>query len=99
APLSRYRYILLLDTDDGPGSGPSTPEALRSAVVPFVSTVFREWYTERVRPWVHFVPVDMRLSALHSTLAYFTGLKKQGVSEAEMVAEWTGSPEGAVTLG
>jgi len=40
--------------------------------------VFREWYSERLMPWVHFVPVDVRYQGLWGTLAYFTGLKGKG---------------------
>ncbi|PHH82464.1 hypothetical protein CDD82_5877 [Ophiocordyceps australis] len=68
-----YRYVLLTDEDDGP------PEELlrtiRSGSVPFVSTIFQTWYTERIKPWLHFVPVDPRYQALHATFAYFTGTK------------------------
>lgn len=41
--------------------------------------VLQEWYSERLTPWLHFVPVDMRFHALHSTLAYFTGLQGKGL--------------------
>ncbi|KAK0630003.1 glycosyltransferase family 90 protein [Bombardia bombarda] len=34
----------------------------------------KEWHSERLMPWIHFVPVDMRFHALHSTLAYFSGI-------------------------
>lgn len=70
------RYVVLLDTPDGPA--PSTLATLRSNSVPVVSTIFRAWYTERLMPWLHFVPVDPRYHGLHSTLAYFVGLKYRG---------------------
>ncbi|KAL5630868.1 hypothetical protein BROUX41_000740 [Berkeleyomyces rouxiae] len=66
------RYVFLPDNPLGPA--PETLQTLHSGSVPFVSTVFRQWWTERVHPWVHFVPIDPRLQALHSTLAYFTGV-------------------------
>jgi hypothetical protein len=71
------RYVLLTDTNEGPPVG--LQDALRSTSVPFVASVFREWYSERLMPWLHFVPVDLRYHALHSTLAYFTGLKGRGM--------------------
>lgn len=37
-------------------------------------------------PWLHFVPVDMRFHALHSTLAYFTGLQGKGLINGRDVA-------------
>lgn len=76
APPLKSRYVLLTDSDDGPPIG--LMPALRSTSVPFVASVFREWYTERLYPWVHFVPVDIRYQGLFSTLSYFTGLKGRG---------------------
>ncbi|KAI1408964.1 glycosyltransferase family 90 protein [Hypoxylon sp. FL1857] len=70
------RYIMLLDTADGPP--PDLLPTLRSNSVPVLSSIFREWYTERLMPWVHFVPIDLRYHALHSTMAYFIGLKNRG---------------------
>lgn len=70
------RYVLLTDSDDGAPAG--LRPALLSTSVPFVASVFREWHSERLMPWIHFVPVDLRYHALHSTLAYFTGLKDRG---------------------
>ncbi|KAH6853560.1 glycosyltransferase family 90 protein [Chaetomium sp. MPI-CAGE-AT-0009] len=46
--------------------------------VPLAATIFREWFSERLRPWVHFVPLDVRLQGLHGTVAYFFGLQKRG---------------------
>lgn len=67
-----HQFILLTDTNDGPPK--DVLDVLRSNSVPFLSTIFREWYTERLIPWVHFVPIDVRFHALHSTLAYFSGI-------------------------
>lgn len=71
------RYILVMDSDQGPPR--DFLKILRSESVPFVASVFKEWYSERLMPWLHFVPVDMRFHALHSTLAYFTGLQGKGL--------------------
>lgn len=75
-PILKNRYVLLTDSDDGPPT--AFLPALRSTSVPFVATVFREWYSERVMPWVHFVPVDIRYQGLFSTFSYFTGLRDKG---------------------
>ncbi|GJN70556.1 glycosyltransferase family 90 protein [Purpureocillium lilacinum] len=66
-----YRYVLLTDEDGGPPL--QTLRTMQSGSVPFVSTIFRTWYTERIQPWLHFVPIDVRYHALHTTLSYFTG--------------------------
>ncbi|KAI1879903.1 hypothetical protein JX265_001524 [Neoarthrinium moseri] len=70
------RYVMLLDTADGPS--PDTLSLIRANSVPFISTIFREWYTDRIMPWSHFVPIDIRYHGLHNTLAYFTGLTGRG---------------------
>lgn len=80
------RYVLLPDEDFGPS--PATLKTLRGRSLPFLSTVFRTWYTDRLHPWLHYVPIDPRLHALHSTAAYFTGTKQiQQVNGRELVME------------
>ncbi|KAF4448869.1 hypothetical protein F53441_7805 [Fusarium austroafricanum] len=74
SPLE-YRYILLLDKDDGPS--PDLLRVLRSTSVPLISTIFRTWYSDRLIPWLHFVPIDTRYQGLHTTLTYFTGTQKK----------------------
>ncbi|KAK3383054.1 glycosyltransferase family 90 protein [Lasiosphaeria ovina] len=68
----RFQYVLVMDTDTGPPA--DFLRTLRSGSVPFYASIFREWFTDRLTPWVHFVPVDLRFHALHSTLAYFAGV-------------------------
>ncbi|RYP17988.1 hypothetical protein DL765_004207 [Monosporascus sp. GIB2] len=69
-------FVLLLDNSDGPP--PDLLPVLRSYSVPVLTSIFREWYTERILPWVHFIPIDVRYHGLHSTLSYFIGLKYSG---------------------
>ncbi|KAK0731374.1 glycosyltransferase family 90 protein [Lasiosphaeris hirsuta] len=66
-----HQYVLVVDTNDGPPQ--DLLPILRSASAPFQASIFKEWYSERLMAWIHFVPVDLRFHALHSTLAYFTG--------------------------
>lgn len=37
------------------------------------STVFPEWYSERVQPWLHYVPVKVDYSDLYDILTFFEG--------------------------
>lgn len=39
----------------------------------FKSTIFGEWFQERVQPWVHYVPVQVDLSDLYDSLTFFRG--------------------------
>ncbi|EAT79859.2 hypothetical protein SNOG_12561 [Parastagonospora nodorum SN15] len=66
----RYRYLF---DADGPGFSPRFIPFLRSNSVVFKSALFREWYEGRLTAWKHFVPVDLRLHDLFSSLAYFGG--------------------------
>ncbi|KAJ2898087.1 capsular associated protein [Zalerion maritima] len=69
------RFILVQDTVHGAPPPGMLPTVLTSNAAPFVASLFREWYTERLYPWVHFVPLDLRWQGIHGTLSYFTGIK------------------------
>ncbi|KAM3550540.1 hypothetical protein ARSEF4850_008294 [Beauveria asiatica] len=82
------KIVLLLDNDDGPA--PGTLRALRTERMPIISTIFKTWYTSRLRPWVHFAPLDVRYQALHTTLSYFTVLEDRrdsGVMDSRGIAQ------------
>jgi hypothetical protein len=66
-----YRYVLVLDNDDG--AAPEMLRTLSSNSVPLISTIFQTWFTDRLTPWVHFVPVDVRYQSLHTVFTYFSG--------------------------
>ena len=80
-PTLDSRFVLTVDSDSGPA--PETLAAIRSGSVAFVASIFRHWYSERLMPWVHFVPIDLRWHALHSTLVYLDGLKGRGQLTSE----------------
>ncbi|KAL2135520.1 hypothetical protein VTI74DRAFT_8251 [Chaetomium olivicolor] len=71
----RNQYVMVVDTDNGPPR--EFLRTLRAKSVPVLATIFIEWYTDRLLPWVHFAPVDLRYHALHSTMAYFFGMQKK----------------------
>ncbi|KAJ6785391.1 hypothetical protein PWT90_04549 [Aphanocladium album] len=82
------KIVLLLDDDDGPARG--TLQALRTETMPVISTIFKTWYTSRLKAWVHFVPLDVRYQALHTTLSYFTVLEDRrasGVMDSKGIAQ------------
>lgn len=90
----QYRY--LFDLDGAGFSGRFLP-FLQSHSLPFKTALFREWYDERITAWRHFVPQDLRLHNVYSSLAYFAGVngtwqgKRVFMSahsrEGEMIAE------------
>lgn len=71
-----HRYVMVVDEDGGPP--PEFLRFLKSRSVPFLSTMFKTWYTERLVPWLHFVPIDVRYQALHTTMSYFAGTEGRG---------------------
>jgi hypothetical protein len=101
---AHWMYKYLFDLDGAGFSGRFLP-FLQSRSLPFKSALFREWYDSRLTAWLHFVPQDLRLHSVWSTLAYFAGvdgtlpdgrrIKYAGHDiEAEMIAEagrdWAG---------
>ncbi|KAI4719099.1 hypothetical protein E4T48_04662 [Aureobasidium sp. EXF-10727] len=67
-----YRY--LLDLDGAAFSGRFIP-FLQSHSLPFKAALFREWWDDRLTPWLHFVPLDLRGHGFWATLVYFVGLE------------------------
>ncbi|KAG0161503.1 hypothetical protein PDIDSM_9037 [Penicillium digitatum] len=63
----------LFDLDGAGFSGRFLP-FLHSRSLPLKTGLFRQWFDSRVTSWLHFVPVDIRLHGLWSTLAYFAGV-------------------------
>ncbi|KAJ8587552.1 hypothetical protein M405DRAFT_934650 [Rhizopogon salebrosus TDB-379] len=39
----------------------------------FKSTVYPEWFTDRLAPWVHYVPIQIDYSDLYDALVFFRG--------------------------
>lgn len=66
-----YRY--LFDLDGAGFSGRFLP-FMQSRSIPFKTGLLRQWLDSRVTPWLHFVPIDLRLHGVWSTLAYFAGV-------------------------
>lgn len=78
---AHWRYKYLFDLDGAGFSGRFLP-FLHSNSLPFKTALFREWYDTRLTAWKHFVPQDIRLHGVWSTLAYFAGVE---TGKAELV--------------
>jgi hypothetical protein len=62
-------------------------QLISSHALVFKSTVFSEWYQDRIQQWKHYVPVQVDLSDLADSLVFFRGdLKGDGAHE-ELAAE------------
>lgn len=98
-----WRYKYLFDADGAGFSGRFIPFLLSNSLV-LKTALFREWYEGRLQPWLHFVPIDIRLHDLWSVLVYFAGLEgrvggkevkvegkeKEASLIVEQGKEWTG---------
>jgi hypothetical protein len=93
---AHWNYKFLFDLDGAGFSGRFLP-FLQSRSLPFKTALFREWYDSRLTAWLHFVPQDLRLHGVWSTLAYFAGVNgtmfgqniwwKPHEKEAEFIAD------------
>jgi hypothetical protein len=100
---NHWSYKYLLDLDGAGFSGRFLP-FLASRSLPMKAALFREWWDDRLTPWLHFAPLDIRGQGLWATLAYFAGFEgkvggkhmkvagheKEGERIANAGREWAG---------
>ncbi|KAL9080088.1 MAG: hypothetical protein Q9159_007662 [Coniocarpon cinnabarinum] len=84
-----WKYKYLVDMDGAGFSGRFIP-FLQSHSVPFKASLAREWWDSRVTAWLHFVPMDIRLTEAWSLLAYFAGWKQK--EKEGVVTQWLMPP-------
>jgi len=80
------QWKFLMDIDE---NGPSTRfrELLATKSLVFKSTVFPEWYTDRIQPWLHYVPVKADYTDIYDLMAFFKGdIDGDGRDHDEMAA-------------
>uniref|UniRef100_A0A8H7XUJ7 Glycosyl transferase CAP10 domain-containing protein n=1 Tax=Psilocybe cubensis TaxID=181762 RepID=A0A8H7XUJ7_PSICU len=65
-----YKYVI--DVDGNGWSGRFKKLMTTNSLV-FKSTIYPEWFADRVAPWVHYVPIQIDLSDLHDALIFFRG--------------------------
>lgn len=65
-----YKYVLDVD---GNGWSGRFKRLITSNALVFKSTIFPEWFGDRVAPWVHYVPIQTDLSDLYDALIFFRG--------------------------
>ncbi|KLU89816.1 hypothetical protein MAPG_08785 [Magnaporthiopsis poae ATCC 64411] len=85
-PGSRaLRYQLALDLD-GNSFSMRFYRFLASRTCPLKVTVFREWHDERLRPWLHYIPISVGMDELPEVVRFLTRTKA-GQRVAHRVAE------------
>ncbi|KAL0067878.1 hypothetical protein AAF712_005046 [Marasmius tenuissimus] len=72
SPKAAGNYKFVLDVDGNGWSGRFKRLVTSKALV-FKATIYPEWYTARIQPWLHYVPIQVDLSDLYDTLIFFRG--------------------------
>ena len=81
---NQYRY--LMDVDGNGWSG-RFHRLLSTNGVVLKSSIFPEWYQDRIIPWVHYVPVKVDYSDLYDIMAFFVGNPETGVGAHDAMAQ------------
>ncbi|GAA5833820.1 hypothetical protein JCM11251_005974 [Rhodosporidiobolus azoricus] len=68
--MADHRYVM--DVDGNAYSARFRTHLLGNQL-PFKATIYEEWYTSRIQPWVHYIPVRMDYSDLYNLLSFFDG--------------------------
>ncbi|KAK7422399.1 hypothetical protein QQX98_001678 [Neonectria punicea] len=84
-----FNYKYLLDMDGNAFSG-RFYAFLRSRSLVFKLGVFREWHSEWLKPWAHYVPLSIQGDDWLETVRYFSDRTRVAESEriAAASAEW-----------
>ncbi|KAK8850347.1 hypothetical protein IAR55_004265 [Kwoniella newhampshirensis] len=80
----KYRYIVDVD---GNAWSARFKRLLSSGSLIFKSSIMPEWWTDRIQPWVHYVPVQMDYSDLYDILGFFQGDLSFSGSELPLARE------------
>ncbi|GAA5941976.1 uncharacterized protein JCM15063_004260 [Sporobolomyces koalae] len=81
---NQYKYVIDVD---GNGWSGRFHRLMASNSLVLKSTIFPEWYADRVQPWVHYVPLKVDYSDLYPILAFFQGSPLDGSGAHEDLAE------------
>lgn len=65
---AQYKYLLDVD---GNGWSARFRRLMSMDAVVFKSTIYPEWWLERIEPWLHYVPVQMDYSDVYDILVRF----------------------------
>ncbi|KAG8710312.1 Glycosyltransferase Family 90 domain containing protein [Ceratobasidium sp. 423] len=67
---NKYKYIVDID---GNGWSARFKRLMTTNSMILKTTIFPEWYMDRVMPWVHYVPVKVDLTDLYDIVSFFRG--------------------------
>ncbi|BGP15572.1 hypothetical protein JCM10213_003316 [Rhodosporidiobolus nylandii] len=81
---NEYKYVIDVD---GNGWSGRFHRLMASNTLVLKSTIFPEWYSERVQPWVHYVPLKTDYSDLFPIMSFFKGSPYDGRGAHDDIAE------------
>ncbi|GAA6063769.1 hypothetical protein JCM10212_006265 [Sporobolomyces blumeae] len=84
AQQNEYKYVIDVD---GNGWSGRFHRLMSSNSLVLKSTIFPEWYADRVQPWVHYVPLKVDYSDLFSIMTFFRGSPYDGSGSHDDLAE------------
>ncbi|KAM0752099.1 hypothetical protein T439DRAFT_200763 [Meredithblackwellia eburnea MCA 4105] len=70
ADQNQYKFVLDVD---GNGWSGRFHRLMSSNSLVLKSTIFPEWYSERIQPWVHYVPIATDYRDLWTVMGFFRG--------------------------
>lgn len=85
-PLNEtWKYQYLADLD-GWGYSARFRGLIQSNSAVFKSTIYKEWWTERAVPWIHYVPVSLSGADWADVVTYFLGIPNDGFGHSVRTA-------------
>lgn len=80
----RYKYVVDID---GNAWSARFQRLMMSGSLVFKSTIIPEWWTDRIQPWVHYVPIKVDYSDLYDAVAFFNGDTEGNPGEDDLAQE------------
>ncbi|CDZ98128.1 Endoplasmic reticulum protein EP58, contains filamin rod domain and KDEL motif [Phaffia rhodozyma] len=78
---NHYKYILDID---GNAWSARFKRLLNSNALIIKSTIFPEWWNDRIQPWLHYVPLKVDFSDLYDIMTFFHGDGQEFIGEELM---------------
>lgn len=72
---NQYKYMIDLD---GNGWSARFKRLMNTNACILKSTIFPEWYSDRIQPWVHYVPLKADLTDMYDVMSFFKGNEEAG---------------------
>ncbi|KAJ3844646.1 hypothetical protein F5878DRAFT_648814 [Lentinula raphanica] len=90
---NHWQYKYLLDLDGMSYSG-RFMSFLASDSVPVKSTVYEEFFSDWIEPWLHYIPLSSSYEEIYNIFGYFSGIPAEVVEEVygDAVDPETGAP-------